>query len=228
MGAWRNIPWQDVDTLQSIGIFVRVPMELSALWETALPGRISVEETRGQWDYLYRADELSNLSGNRFHKKKNLLNQFNKNYDFIYAEMSADCVESVLEMQDEWNKWREDEEAPVLVAENKAIFRVLCMWDQIPGLVGGAIHLNGDVAAYSVGERLCQDTFVVHFEKGMPVYKGIYQSINNSFARTVAGNGQILYLNREQDLDDPGLRKAKESYNPIEYVKKYSVRILPA
>jgi hypothetical protein len=209
--------------------FIRVPEKLLNLWQQVLPPeRLQITETRGQWDYLYSPSELATLPGNRFHKKKNLLNQFNKTYDFMYAPMTVDCVESVLEMQEEWNKWREQEDAPVLLAENKAIFRVLSMWDQIPGLTGGAIHLDGNVVAYTVGEKVCADTFVVHFEKGMPSYKGIYQAINNSFTKDIAKNEQIHYVNREQDLDDPGLRKAKESYNPIDYVKKYAVLVLPA
>ncbi|MDL2210934.1 DUF2156 domain-containing protein, partial [Desulfovibrio sp. OttesenSCG-928-O18] len=32
--------------------------------------------------------------------------------------------------------------------------------------------------------------------------------------------------NREQDLDDEGLRKAKESYNPVDYVRKNTVRVV--
>jgi hypothetical protein len=236
VGAWDDFDWAAAFTRGTCTpecaegmTFIRVPEKLLQLWQKIIPpARLQVTETRGHWDYLYSTAELAALPGNRFHKKKNLLNQFNKNYAFVYAEMNADCVESVLEMQEEWNKFRELGEAPILLAENKAVFRVLSMWDQLSGFIGGAIHLNGEVVAYTVGERICADTLVVHFEKGIPVYKGIYQAINNFFAGSIAENEQILYLNREQDLNDPGLRKAKESYNPVDYVKKYSVRVLPA
>jgi hypothetical protein len=236
VGFWDDFDWAAAFTKGTCipecaeGMsFIRVPEQLLRLWQKVMPReRLQITESRGHWDYLYSAAELASLPGNRFHKKKNLLNQFNKAYEHIYSEMSADCVESVLEMQEEWNKFREQDESPVLLAENRAIFRVLSMWDQLSGLYGGAIHLKGAVVAYSIGERITRDTFVVHFEKGIPGYKGIYQAINNSFARSVAEDGNILYLNREQDLNDPGLRKAKESYNPVDYVKKYSVLVLPA
>lgn len=225
VGDWKNYDWANSPCFADGCEFIRVPDEIARAIETALPGRVQVVETRGQWDYLYDVNELANLSGNRFHKKKNLLNQFKKLYDFEYIPMSSDCVESVLEMQAEWTKWREVEESPSLMAENAAIARTLELWDDLPGMVGGAIHVDGQVVAYTVGEEVCPGTMVVHFEKGMPSYKGVYQAINNCFAKEIAQTGKIIYLNREQDLDDEGLRKAKESYNPIEYVKKYKLII---
>ena len=225
VGPWKNYDWANAPCLDAGKEFIRVPDEVSRIWLEALPGRVETIETRGQWDYLYNVNELAELSGNRFHKKKNLLNQFKKLYNFEYFPMTSDCVESVLEMQAEWSKWREVEDSPSLLAENTAIARVLELWDELPGLVGGAIHVDGSVVAYTVGEVVCPGTMVVHFEKGMPSFKGIYQAINNCFAKDVAESGQITYLNREQDLDDEGLRKAKESYNPVEYVQKHKVII---
>ena len=228
VGDWEAHDWAKCLDMGKGGTFIRVPERLLQIWQKLLPPeRLEITEARGQWDYLYNTQELAELPGNRFHKKKNLLNQFNKSYEYSYSEMTSDCVESVLQMQEEWSKWREVEDSPSLLAENHAIFRVLELWDSIPGLVGGAIHMNGRVVAYTVGEPGCPDTMVIHFEKGMPGYKGIYQAINNSFAKQVAEDGRFAMLNREQDLDDEGLRKAKESYNPVDYVKKYTVKILP-
>ncbi len=226
VGDWKNYNWAACSCMDEAGTFIRVPEELAGIWEAAYPGRVTVKEARGQWDYLYSAEELAVLSGNRFHKKKNLLNQFLKLYEFSYAEMTSDCVEAVLDMQHEWIKWREVEDSPSLLAENHAIARVLELWDAIPGLVGGAIHIDGAVVAYTVAEEICPGTMVIHFEKGMPAYKGIYQAINNFFAKEMADTGKITYLNREQDLDDEGLRKAKEGYNPVDYVKKCAVEII--
>lgn len=227
VGDWKNYDWAAAPCLDEGRTFIRVPDKLAQTWSAALPGRVEIIETRGQWDYLYDVGELASLSGNRFHKKKNLLNQFRKLYEYEYYPMSSDCVESVLDMQAEWSKWREVEDSPTLLAENAAIARVLELWDDIPGLVGGAIHVDGAVVAYTVGEEVCPGTMVVHFEKGMPSYKGVYQAINNHFAKELAETGKITYLNREQDLDDEGLRKAKESYNPVDYVKKHKVIIKP-
>lgn len=227
VGDWKNYDWANASCLDEGTEFIRVPDEIAQTILDALPGRVELIESRGQWDYLYNANELATLSGNRFHKKKNLVNQFKKLYNYDYYPMSSDCVESVLDMQAEWSKWREIEDSPSLLAENTAIARVLELWDALPGLVGGAIHVDGTVVAYTVGEKICPGTMVVHFEKGMPSYKGIYQAINQCFAQEVAESGKITYLNREQDLDDEGLRKAKESYNPVGYVKKHKLIIKP-
>ena len=225
MGDWASIAWQDIAELRSIGSFIRVPAKLSTMWEDALPGKVQVEETRGHWDYLYKAEELATLSGNRFHKKKNLLNQFLKLYPgYSYMPMTLDCVEAVLKMQEEWYQWRECLVSPALLAENTAVERVLRYWDVLPGLTGGVVMLNGKVVAYTVGEPLTDDTLVVHFEKGTTEFKGIYQAVNCFFARQEGD--AYTYFNREQDLDDEGLRKAKESYNPTAFVRKNSVQIL--
>ncbi len=224
MGKWKDVDWANAPELHPGAEFIRVPEELLGLWQDALPGRISATETRGQWDYLYAAQDLASLSGNRFHKKKNLLNQFIKLHpDHIYAAMTLDCVESVLKMQEEWFHWRELPASEALIAENTAVTRVLSHWDQLPGLMGGVLMLQGRVIAYTVGEQLTDDTLVIHFEKGTTDFKGIYQAINCFFARDVGE--AYACINREQDLDDDGLRKAKESYNPAGYVKKSAVGI---
>ncbi|MDR3073358.1 MAG: phosphatidylglycerol lysyltransferase domain-containing protein [Deltaproteobacteria bacterium] len=224
MGYWDKVDWAATGEFTPGREFFRVPEELRMLWEAQLPGKLETDAARGQWDYLYSSEELAALSGNKFHKKKNLLNQFLKKYpEHVYTPLTVECVEAVLRMQEEWLHWNELPESQALVAENTAIFRVLSHWDQLPGLFGGFIARNGKVIAYTVGEELTRDTLVVHFEKGTTEYKGIYQAINAFFVRDAGKN--LRYVNREQDLDDEGLRKAKESYNPVDYVRKNTVRI---
>lgn len=224
MGWWKEVDWAAAGELADGRTFFRVPRKLRILWEQTVDLEFVVEEARGQWDYLYSAEELANLSGNKFHKKKNLLNQFIKKYpDHIYTSMNLECVESVLKMQEEWCTWHECPDSEALMAENTAVRRVLSHWDQLPGLLGGAITHKGKVIAYTVGEQLTPDTLVVHFEKGTTEYKGIYQAINCFFVRDAGGENE--FINREQDLDDEGLRKAKESYNPVDYVRKNTVRV---
>lgn len=224
MGWWKDVDWAATEEVASGKEFYRVPKPLRLLWEEQLPKGIEAEESRGQWDYLYKTEELAALSGNRFHKKKNLFNQYLKKYpDHAYLPLTIECVEAVLQMQEEWCNWHESPESDALKAENKAIFRVLSNWDRLPGLSGGFIADGGKVIAYTVGEQLTQDTLVIHFEKGNTEYKGIYQAINCFFARENVE--RFALINREQDLDDEGLRKAKESYNPVDYVRKHTVRI---
>jgi len=223
VGPWESVDWSKCPTLNGGGSFIRVPERLAALWSQALPGRLEVDEAREHWDYVYSVQELTALSGNKFHKKKNLLNQFRKAYAFDYRPLTADCIEEVLQMQMEWSMWREAECDATLCAENRAIARVVKDWDRLPNLLGGAIRLDGRMIAYTVAEALDDSMLVIHFEKGHTAFKGVYQAINQMF---LEHQGQrFTAVNREQDLGDEGLRKAKLSYNPVQFLEKRAVRI---
>ncbi len=184
--------------------------------------RIRVDESRGHWDYLYSLPELVALKGNRFHKKKNLLNQFKKNYAYQYLSFDEKRTEMALSMQENWCTWRDCEAEESLDAENRAIARVLHNWKAFKNLEGGAVMVDGEMAAYTIGERLSREILLIHFEKGSPGYKGIYQAINQLFLEHVQGTFQLV--NREQDLDNEGMRKAKMSYHPVGFIKKYALR----
>lgn len=223
IGNWENVDWTQCPYMKQTRTFHRVPERLLEIWNEKIGGRVSAEEDRGQWDYIYDVQELSELRGKKFHKKKNLVNQFKKLYTYTYEPMTADCVEAVLEMQEEWCMWRECEDSQSLLAENDAIRRVLEQWDEIPSLLGGSIQIDGKVIAYTVAEAINGDTVVIHFEKGKTDYKGVYQAINNFFMKEEGS--RFTYVNREQDLDDEGLRKAKMSYNPVAFAKKFIVEL---
>lgn len=218
VGPWRGVSW--TRELFPLSRIIRVPEALAQNLGPTLGAEVL--ESREHWDYLYSVPELIKLSGNRFHKKKNLLNQFNKLYGGEYAPLTADCIEEALNLQESWCMWRDCESDGTLVQENEAIVRVLTHWDGLPSLMGGAIRVKGKMVAYTVADALDADMLVIHFEKGHPDYKGAYQAINQAFLAH-EGLGFSL-VNREQDLGDAGLRKAKLSYNPVDFVKKCEVR----
>lgn len=226
VGPWSSEDWENCPVLTGGGAFTRVPEALATLWAERLPGRVRLTESRGHWDYVYSVPELVELKGNRFHKKKNLLNQFLRDQQYRYHAMTPDCVEDVLAMQEQWCSWRDCESGDTLISENEAIRRVLENWDNMPGMFGGVVEVRGRIAAYTVAEQLDEKSLVIHFEKGHAEFKGIYQAINQLFLANEAQD--FALVNREQDLDDLGLRKAKESYNPVAYLKKFEVQVAPA
>lgn len=228
VGPWEHIDWGSLfqETFPNGAQFIRVPEPLTDHWKQILGGRIADHEARGQWDYRYDVRELIDLKGNRFHKKKNLLNQFKKNYDFQYCPFDSEIIALACEMQQDWCTWRDCESSETLLAENRAIARVLRNWNRLDGLHGGALLVEGTLIAYTIAEKLTEDTLVIHFEKGSHGYKGVYQAINQMFLQR-SGNG-YTYVNREQDLGNEGLRKAKMSYNPVDFVKKSRVILKPA
>ena len=224
VGPWDKVQdWRALPEMASGSQLIRVPNSLCELWSVALEDSVTIEEARGQWDYLYLSSELATLSGNKFHKKKNLLNQFLKGYEYEYRSLSVNCVETVLNMQTEWCRWRDCESSEALLAENDAVARVLAHWNEIPGLCGGIIRIDGVPVAYTLAEPLNHDTLIIHFEKAANGVKGVYQAINYLFCNDVGVN--FTYINREQDLDDEGLRQAKLSYNPADFSKKCTVTV---
>ncbi len=225
IGQWENVQnWSKYQEISSGNNFIRIPEELKNIWQNSLIDKIEIHQARGQWDYLYSGQELHDLNGNRFHKKKNLLRQFQKLYNYKYCSLSANCAETVLNMQVEWCRWRDCESSEALLAENDAVARVLAHWNEIPGLCGGIIRIDDVPVAYTIAEAIAEDTLVIHFEKAATGIKGAYQAINWLFIDDMGKN--YAYINREQDLDDEGLRKAKLSYNPIGFTEKYSITFI--
>jgi len=225
IGRWQDVDWpQRLAELDRGGAtFIRVPEELAQIWLDALPGAVRADADRGQWDYLYRVSELIELPGNRYHKKKNLLNQFLKKYRHAYRELGTEMVEQALAMQSDWCTWRDCESSENLAAENRVIERVLRNWDRFYGLTGGALLADDRMAAYTVAEPLHPEMLLIHFEKANPEFKGGYQAVNQLFLSHSAANFKLV--NREQDLADEGLRKAKLSYHPVDFLRKFKVEI---
>ena len=225
VGRWGDYDWVNCCAMRETARFTRVPEALARLWSISFGNKIFLTECREHWDYVYSVPELIELQGKTFHKKKNLLNQFKKKYNYRYEPMGPECVEEVREMQDEWYKWYEENNpSEALKAENRAITRVLLDFDQIRTLTGATLRVDGKVIAYTVAEPLCEDTVVIHFEKGNILYKGVYQAINQMFLEN--NNMRFTNVNREQDLGDEGLRKAKMSYNPSFFMKKFEADLL--
>ena len=226
IGQWGAVDWMSYfnEFIGNRASFIRIPEKLLLTWKDSLGDRIAIEEERGSWDYVYSISELIELKGKSFHKKKNLLNQFKKNYDFQFISFDAEAIHMALAMQEDWCTWRDCEASDVLAAENSAISRVLNSWEKIDGLVGGAIMVDKTMAAYTVAENLSADMLLIHFEKGNTDFKGVYQAINKLFLENSGKNYEIV--NREQDLGDEGLRKAKLSYHPVDFINKYRVNLL--
>ncbi len=220
VGNW-NVDWPRIlSPFPRPTTFIRVPEYLVRIWQQSLPG-IRVYQAPEHWDYLYSVPELIALQGNKWHKKKNLYNQFVKLYDYTYVELEKKYIDYALSLQTEWCLWKECQESRTLEAENNVVVRVFSAWEHLDNIFGAGLFIQGDMAAFTVAEPLPDGSLLIHFEKGCPKHKGIYQAINRLFLMNSAPG--YLTVNREQDMGDPGLKKAKQSYHPTGYLKKYTV-----
>jgi hypothetical protein len=183
--------------------------------------KYEVMPDRDNSDYIYLAKDLINLSGNKYHRKKNHLNQFVKSNVFEYRALDVELVNQVLGMQEAWCQIRECVLKPDLLAEDFAVREALTHFGEL-GYQGGAILINAVVQAFSLGEPLNPDTAVIHIEKANPDILGLYAAINQRFCLNKWS--KMTYINREQDMGVEGLRKAKESYYPHRMVNKYILK----
>ncbi len=226
IGDWNKVNWQEEPLLKNGAILTRVPEKLVHILEEALPSRVQKEEVRGQWEYLYKQEDLAKLPGNRYHKKRNHVNAYKKHYGEVdYRAIDAKIIEDMLALQDEWCQWHECSNSPSLQAENIAVNKVFAHWEELPMLIGGAIYIDSTLVGFSVGEVIANNVLGVHFEKGRSGYRGVYQTMNTFFVQNAGVDCELI--NREQDLDEEGLRQAKLSYLPVDFLRKYTLTILP-
>lgn len=183
--------------------------------------RFDLVEDPDNCDYVYSSEKLIKLSGNRYHRKKNHLNRFRKNYDFEYRNFSLELIDDAMSLQETWLDLKESPEKDYLYHEDRAICEALTNFQAL-GFIGGVILIDGQVQAFACGEMLNPDTAVIHIEKANPQIDGLYAAINQYFAAFAWSNAK--FINREQDLGLDGLRKSKQSYLPQHMINKRIVR----
>ncbi len=179
-----------------------------------------IKEDRAQFDYVHDVKELIELRGKKFHDKRNHVNKFRSHYKYEYITLTQDLIGECLEFEDYWCEVKECEKHPALEKERCAVLQMLNNFKAL-NIKGGAIRTGGKIAAVTLGEKILPDTLVIHVEKATPEIPGVYQIINQEFLMHEAGD--CRFVNREQDLGVEGLRKAKMSYNPVRFVKKYKI-----
>ena len=190
--------------------------------EKVYPGEFTVEYYRDAADYVYEVEKLIALSGKKYHGKKNHTNKFKKLYpDWTYEKITPDNVEECFQMALDWRRENGCEEDEEKNAEMCVTLNSLRLMDELQ-LTGGLLRAGGRVVAFSIGEPVCDDTMVVHIEKAYADVQGAYPMINQQFLLHEAS--EYTYVNREEDMGEPGLRQAKESYHPVFLVEKGVVR----
>ena len=232
VGDWDAVDWEEVLPRHFApgDILYDVPEEMVLRLPDGLRSRLRIEEDRDQWEYVYSVQELIALKGSRYAHKRNRLRAFLSayEYDWEYLPMLPEDFPAILDFQERW-RMRKDardddsEEAESLYDEDLAIRAALENWDSFPFL-GGILKVEDEIIAYTIAEELDSQTLDVRFEKAMDNYSGSYQAINQLFLKN-QGAG-YAWVNREEDMGEPGLRAAKLSYNPVKMLKKYRVQFM--
>ncbi len=186
------------------------------IFETYFPDDFEIKTDRNYCDYIYTREKLINLSGKKLQSKRNHINKFKSLYpQYEYRELTPEMVPQCLELERQWRQTSKDDDAAEpdedLSEELRSMTRAFNRWDKL-GLIGGTIFVDGKMVAFTFGCPINQSTFDVCVEKADVNYEGAFTIINQEFVKHLPE--QYFYINREEDLGDEGLRKAKLSYKP--------------
>lgn len=185
--------------------------------------KFEIEYVRDIADYVYETEKLATLAGKKLHGKRNHINKFIKtNPDWSYEPLSDENMEECFQMALKWRTQNGCEDDVEKNAEMCVALNALRLYKELEQ-VGGVLRVAGEVVAFTIGEPLCKDTFVVHIEKAFAEVDGAYPMINQQFVQHECTD--FLYVNREDDAGSEGLRKAKLSYRPAFMEEKGIVKI---
>ena len=179
-----------------------------------------VGQDEDESDYLYDLQQLANLDGAKLRKKRNLVKQFEHNHPD--AELHMVTGENLPELLD-FARRMNRAAAPAEFLEDESVamtglsrfFRELDM--------GGVLLklFDGTVAGFSIFSRMAdKETFDIHFEKADHTVKGAPQFLLVKTAETLLSCGG-RWMNREQDMGEPGLRQAKRSLDPCGMIRRF-------
>ena len=199
----------------------RVPEEAAKAVSAARPAWLSEPDPDND-DYVYLAEKLITLSGRRMHQKKNHYNNFVQNNRFELVEVNEALHDELVEVEAKWLTSKTEKVGPDnhLNLEREAV-HILLENLSVLEIQGLAIRIDGKIEAFTLGEPMSPDTALIHVEKGNPDIRGIYVALCSNFCKTFYADK--TYINREQDLGLPGLRKSKESLKPDHMRKKFNI-----
>ena len=191
--------------------------------EEVMPGVFDYNLNRSVSDYIYTSESLIHLKGKKLQSKRNHINRFKRENEWSYISLTGKTAEVIecKRMVDEWMNENGEEKDPSIEYEQWATKQMLEHFNYL-GLRGGLICVNGKIEAFTIGEQLTEDTFVVHVEKAFTDIHGAYTIINQQFVEHDAS--EYKYINREEDMGIENLRKAKLSYHPEILLEKHVAR----
>lgn len=187
--------------------------------ESWFPGQFQVEYDRDSADYIYETEKLAYLTGKKLHSKRNHINKFKRLYpEWSYEKLTDKNVEECFQMALKWRRQNGCDDDEEKNDEMCVCLNSLRLYKDLH-LSGGILRVNGEVAAFSIGEPINPEIFNVHIEKALAEsVEGAYPMINQQFVLHECMD--YKYVNREEDVGEEGLRKAKLSYKPAFLVEK--------
>lgn len=175
-------------------------------------------------EYLYNPESFIALEGKKYHQKRNFLTKFEHLYGgengYIFRPYQEQDREKVFKLL---NIWQDSKHGSAMISNEEKVIKLALELLNSKGFYAGVIEYHGEIIAFSVGETTASNIGVTHIEKANTEYEGAYIAIANNFARAHFSN--CRYINRQEDMGIEGLRKSKMSYRPIEFARKFRVKL---
>ena len=204
------------------------PLRLAIVPQEELPllrevfGEFDSHFLREWCDYLYHSADMRDFPGKKFHGQRGHLRRFLAKYpDWRFAVLDGSNMDDVRAFLTRFHS-ADGQHTEALTEEYERILELLAHWDAY-GQLGGILYAAGRVAGFSIGE-IVNDTLVIHIEKADRDFDGVYPMLVNQFARRYSDES-VPYINREEDVGNPGLRTSKLSYHPVALLEKHTVYI---
>ena len=204
---------------KELWFFGLLPTEKAWL-EANYPGEFTYTASRDDAEYIYEADKLMTYAGKKLHGKRNHVNKFKALHgdNWSYETITEDNLEECFQMALKWRNLNGCEDDEEKNSEMCVTLNSLRLYKEL-NLIGGLLRVGDEIVAFTIGEAVNDDTFVVHIEKAYVDIEGAYTMINQQFVEHEIA-GKYKYTNREDDVGEEGLRKAKLSYKPVFMVEK--------
>lgn len=201
--------------------FTSIPKEKISDFVIRYGYDVTVNNKRRWRDYLYNAQDFVEFAGKKFSGQRNHLNKFRKLYpDYQFCTLTSKDSEEITAFLKEFAERQIAKGTVIAREELQSVYNVTEVLDTL-NLKAGGIRVGGKLVSYSVGE-VCGDQLIIHVEKALTQYEGIYATTSHEFAAHFVED-DIKFINREDDSGDAGLRKSKLQYNPVALVDKYNV-----
>ena len=198
--------------------------------ERTFPGEFEFSEPLSErYDYICLRERIIALEGKEMRPKRQHLYQFPRFYpNYEYRPLEPGLFPECLQLLQQWTDNAEAlghiQSSDSNVIERESISHVFDHWEQF-GAIGGALFVDGKMAAFTYGVPINGNTFDLCVEKADIAYKGIYTVVRHEFVQQIPE--QYTYINLEEDMGLPGLRRAKSSYHPAYQIQKDRAVSLP-
>lgn len=183
-----------------------------------------IKEDTDNFDYILSINELAELKGKKYYDKRNLVNRFKKHSpDHIIKPLDLTQTQIQQEIITLFYLWEKQKGIPrhETITELEAIQKLFSLVNKLT-IYGLGVYIQDRLIGFTTYHGLTKDFAAISFEKGDTTFPGIYSFLNHETAKHLKNLG-FTYLNFEQDLGIPGLKKAKTIWRPIFFLKKYVV-----